>query len=391
MKRNLILATQTCLFLLNFKTMATDLRYSLKDLEILEKNKSYREYLDHAKDILPSQRKNLWEKMTSNMGEGYLKRLVEEEDFTIESYNYVNRLSEWKILQNNEFFRLHRADFGVRYFTQCFQKSQNKNEQTQCMESLFSFWRKIPAGDQLALDLGNLLMTYGKSTGPHFLAQYWEIFGHPAKSKYSEFYCSQVSFKKAGLKKLFSLVTRITDKNSLKKKIQSYFHNNCLNALGPDLKKILKNTNHHFWPLAFKTLWATKSLNQEQLDFYQTFYFLNHHDQKGDTLTESWFKLKKLGLDYRRRQKVFEKLKILDPLPGKVFSKGNRPTLGLLHKNFPEYPDFYAKTCYQYLSGQKNFQNGNPTIQCKDLISQKDVKSLVDPFLKNKIENILNQ
>ncbi|MCO4754768.1 MAG: hypothetical protein KC478_09800, partial [Bacteriovoracaceae bacterium] len=48
--------------------------YDIKDLEVLESNKSYREFLDHALDIRPSDRKKQWTEMVNNMAVGFLKQ-----------------------------------------------------------------------------------------------------------------------------------------------------------------------------------------------------------------------------------------------------------------------------------------------------------------------------
>ena len=48
----------------------------------------------------------------------------------------------------------------------------------------------------------------------------------------------------------------------------------------------------------------------------------------------------------------------------------------------PEYLDYYARTCLEYLEGKKVFPRGNPTLHCKELFKEAKGTPWIDPGLQ---------
>ena len=61
-------------------------RYTLEDLKILHKQKSYLEYLDHALDVVPSKRNKEWDEMTGEMALHYLEAKIKDTFVTKNSF-----------------------------------------------------------------------------------------------------------------------------------------------------------------------------------------------------------------------------------------------------------------------------------------------------------------
>ena len=86
----------------------------------------------------------------------------------------------------------------------------------------------------------------------------------------------------------------------------------------------------------------------------------------------AWNTIKNMGENYSAREDVLNKLKSLDPLPDDVFSLSDplreKTLFSHVSTNLPEYVTFYSKSCLDYYSGNKDFPNGNPTINCKQFL-----------------------
>ena len=63
--------------------------YSLADLEVLQKGKSYEEYFEHARDILPSKRNEYWIEMLSSMAIDYVDELRSQKQFNSKYYKKI--------------------------------------------------------------------------------------------------------------------------------------------------------------------------------------------------------------------------------------------------------------------------------------------------------------
>ncbi len=131
---------------------------------------------------------------------------------------------------------------------------------------------------------------------------------------------------------------------------------------------------------------AQNELTQEQRDLYLFVYILQT-PSIGDTFNQAWSNLEMLGKDYERRMRLLKAVKRLDPLPDQLFSTfGHKKALVVtkhLAAHFPEYLDFYSRTCLNYIQGKDSFPRGNPTINCKDFYELSSKEKIIDnEFLK---------
>lgn len=99
-------------------------------------------------------------------------------------------------------------------------------------------------------------------------------------------------------------------------------------------------------------------------------YYLLFNPTPSELYNKSLDSLLALSVDAPQREIMVGKFSKFDPLLGTVFSLKTIESFEVilrLTKHFPEYLDFYAHTCLDYLSGTKRFPNGNPTPDCLDL------------------------
>ncbi len=94
--------------------------YTMKDLEILYKEKNFDEFFNHAKDILPSERSSYWKDMVKEMAEAQLKDYIKKKYFDNLHYKKIKDLTKWPTLKTDEFFMKARGNWGVGYFKSCF-------------------------------------------------------------------------------------------------------------------------------------------------------------------------------------------------------------------------------------------------------------------------------
>src|SRR5574343_829671 len=85
--------------------------YEMGDLETLYKENNYQEFLNHALDIRPSLRDSKWKKMVLEIGVDFIKDKIARGQFDEKTLNYIESLTTWPILREDEIFFLKRNDF----------------------------------------------------------------------------------------------------------------------------------------------------------------------------------------------------------------------------------------------------------------------------------------
>lgn len=351
--------------------------FSIEDLSILEKQKNYEEFLNHALDLRPSQRNKKWGGMVQNMATGYISSLIKRKQFAQKYFLFIESLLSWPTLKTDEFFLIKRNLYGVYYLKKCFQK--NKNHKF-CSQELLNFWynNKDP---EVGLKLGQIIQKSKVSL------EVWPFYAKAASSPFSNFYCKDKFLQRAIFKKI-SLVLEKEERHEKGqlKALNLLAHPNCWSLFLPLLKRNLFSNQQIYREHTFKILDLKKFLSREEKDSFLTFYILKG-PLVGQIFNQAWNTIKELGQSYLRRANVLKKLKHMDPLPDDIFALSNsnkRKTLvDFMYQNIPEYFSLYSKTCLQYLKGTK-FRAGNPTFYCKEFfrLSQKNPW----PSLRDKIE-----
>lgn len=340
--------------------------YNIKDLEVLESNKSYKEFLDHALDIRPSSRTKNWTEMVKGMAVGFLKDQIKKKAYTKDNFAYIEGLSRWASLKTDGYFLHKRREFALTYLKQC--------QGPHCTRDIMSFWYSTELKDGETAK--KLALTLKQIDPKATLTPFLKVIGN---DDYSLYHCKKPWIQA----EVFSLLTeplRMEKEKQLVRLLNQIVGPECWKSLRPVIHQALIKGPGMKQDYAYALLSAKKDLTPEWEDFYYVSYFLGN-PTPGKKFNKAWNRLKDIGQNYGRRVNVLKKLKQIDPLPGKLFSiidSGKKNTLiRFFNKNFPEYVTYYSKTCLSYLSGTVNFANGNPTPDCDNLFETKFVEDRI--------------
>jgi len=357
--------------------------YTLKDLSILAKDKSYEEFFLHARDVRPIARGHEWQKMVQNMAENYTESLLELKLIEKKNISTIENLLSWPILHDSEFFLRNRGRIALKYFEQCYKSELAKD---RCSKEITTFWQKEQRDPELGMKLGAILQTYD-SISPELL---WGFYSSAATSNFAEFYCKKPEMKSVVFDKLWPIAAN-TEKSKLASEIYNVFHKDCLKAMLPFLKNALWNNTWTTRSYAYEVLSAIGELKSTDKDLYLLSYIMTSPD-RGETMNNAWRAVEELGRSSSRREAMLERIRDLDPLPDEILANRDKHKMEIIlrhvHKNIPEYLDLYSRTCLDYLEGKANFANGNPTVRCKELFKISKGTTLVEASLHKRFESL---
>ena len=183
-------------------------------------------------------------------------------------------------------------------------------------------------------------------------------------------------------------MTRKSGDLKIQKQTQALLGPSCQKGLIPMLKKELVNEKLLHQAIFYRVLIAWKGLTRQESDFFYTIYLLRG-PVVGDIFNRAWNALSSLGQNFERRKELLGRLQKQDPLEGKVFASKDQKLQRVIRRhfsqNFPEYIEYYGKTCLAYLEGKKVFPRGNPTLECDDFFEEgKDLALMHSRYLKIK-------
>ena len=345
-------------------------KYSFEDLEVLNKQKNYWEFLQHAKDIKPGQRNKHWKEMVHNMAVGLLQFNLNLSSFSPKDETLIEKISHWPILKEDEFFQVKHNQYQIRSTRHCLMKSLSTN----CLSKTHQFWKFSRQDPETGYQLAKIIKGLRPSS------EIWIFLAPIATHAMGNFYCSRPLVANQLKKQLLThfrpfIIPGKTNSHlghqQIKQKLDSLFHPQCWKSFLPKLKeKWLTQTPRH-QIVIHKILEASQNLKQEEQDLFYTLYLLRT-PLVGETFNRAWNHLIKLGQDFSRRSLLLKKLAKRDPLEGKVFSSPHprlsKNIIRHFSQNFPEYLKLYAQTCLEYLQGKKIFPHGNPTLECRELL-----------------------
>lgn len=334
--------------------------YTIEDLEILASTNSYLEFIKHAKDIKPSQRKVKWKKLVIEQSIGLLDELRKEKNYKKSSFALVEDVANWPTLKKDEFFQLKRNAYTIEYFKHCF---STEKVPSVCQKELNSFWLRSNKDTDTGYKLAELVAG--------FMPQHdqWELIGDILKSEQSHFYCQKSLIKKSFVKHLKEITIDAKNDYARKIKLQNIADIKCWNVVLPELKKELWSSSPSMSKNVYRTLTSFNQLSLQEEDLWLTLYLLDN-PQVGNLFNISWNRLKELANNFDRRNVVHRKLKRMDPLPGNSFNHKSQAITRHFNKHFPEYIATYAQTCIDYLEGTRHFSYGNPTLYCDQLFAR---------------------
>jgi hypothetical protein len=346
--------------------------YSLNDLQILAQEGSFKEFFDHAQDIRPSLRNEVWKEMVSKMASSWGRKILEKSKIEKEDFLKMESLYLWPLLKNDDVFKLVRNEVGLKYLKHC--PSQDDSPYS-CPEELKLFWENDKKDPEVAFKLSEITLKRPVSSYTT-----WNFLEVALKGPLCEFFSKKKFVMDAIWRKIESDYIGLSQREDLLKKIDQTLHPDCLPELILQAKeRLYKPVEVRDRELSFQILKSQNKTDRLMTDFFYTIYLLEN-PSKGELFNYSWNKIRELGGTMERREEVLKKLTSLDPLPDLIFSSldqtKKRVVLNHFKTYFPEYLDFYTDQCISYYSGKGAFLNGNPTMRCQDFM-----KSSLAPLL----------
>ncbi len=388
-----------------------DLNYSMKDLEILERQENYEEFFLHAKDIRPSERGPIWKAMVQNMAEGMAFSKMSKRDFKQNTLAQIENLSDWIEIKESEIFAVKRSEYLINYFQECV-----KEKYPYCQNELEKAWRKsdlvIPSYVELGLAFAELLQKIALNNNPdgeeviklessaikkapvtkgNLTAHSYEFFKAAFSDRFGAIYCLRENVKNAAFYHLMGLGLKYLETPEARIKLTGTVSDHCLSAMNDYLHHQLSSSNRQVRETAYLVLELKHLTREREQDAYLISYLLDG-PEVGDTFNQAWARLTKLGEKFERRQEVLKTLKEQDFLPDNLLAhfdlKKIKIILDRFKTYFPEYFDFYARSCLNYFSGIGEFENGNPTLNCEALIKLSEHSAYIDPLILQKLKNL---
>lgn len=353
--------------------------YSLSDLEVLASDNSYIEFFDHAFDIRPSERSEVWKKMMEKMGEGYLKALSQKELLNRSDFQRMESLMSHNVLKTNEFFRQSRQEIGLKWFRQCF--GEQSSPTSGCWIDLANYW----APDRQEADMAARLLaivapflnsSQSKSSLRKNLKQNAKInevfILHPMLiTSIAGLQCSKPEIRSVVWTQALKDWSQATVTQNFVKTLEKWAHPKCWDTIAEWSRQFFKSgANQNQLDLAYELLTYKKTITLQERDLYLTNYLLAS-PTSGDLFNIAWNRIQELGFKPHERDQLLMHFKKWRPLPGKIFADINltkRKTLSKhLKRHFPEYIDYYAHVCIDFYGAKKRFPDGNPALYCREM------------------------
>ncbi|MDH4467427.1 MAG: hypothetical protein QE271_05160 [Bacteriovoracaceae bacterium] len=375
---------------------ATTSSYSMKDLTILFQDKNYVEFFSHAKDIRPSERNKDWKSMVIQSATDWTTQQKNLLAMDPKNFDTLRDIAEWKELLESESFSAVWREWLLKIFAESVKENFSWDLMQKTLKSVQSEWNK-ERGDKISFgqDLAKLyqsLFDLKEMQKEEMSSKMSEIlFPHknqnelilallnPAmKSAISQDLCSQDHIYLLLIELLHPLAKNTLEKQGLGSKVEefdvqisSFMNRNCWISVREKLLGLFFDGNTDDRRRIYPLLLLDRSLEKDKMDAIFIFYLLDGGDEKPQ-VAWSYGKLKALSLDEKSRERVMSYVIIRNFLIDEFVSKVSAQRSSFLwmsfHRYFPEYPQYYFKTCSSYLKGEKKFPAGNPTAHCKELI-----------------------
>lgn len=350
----------------------------MKDLEALESQKSYQEFLRHAMDIRPSERSSQWSEMVADMAIGLIDFKMTRFDFSEQSFEEIEKLALWPNLQNDEFFQTKRANFVRRYFPECLKNIKK----SRCADDMTTFWNNSPKDVDLGLELAYIIKEN------ELALDIWPFIRKASTSELSHIYCQKPLVQQTLISEL-TKPTLATDQKAhkLKRSIDSTLNEKCWKKLKPLFVTQLDSpgSDQLKREAIYKVLKVQDAIDSEDEDFFLISYILQG-PIIGETFNLSWARVRELAENYPRRMKLLARFKKEPLLPDGLFASANAKTrdviMAHIDRFFPEYFPYYAQSCLDYRQGIGHHPRGNPTMHCGDFFKISEKKNWVEQSLK---------
>lgn len=363
-----------CLYSIN-STFAGQSLYDLKDLEVLERDKNFEEFLLHVNDIRPSERDKHWREMYQTMAMGLIDYKIKTKDFSNAAFLQIEQISRNSALSKDEFFQLKRSIYVKKYFTECFKRTElesvaekKSTEKNTCESELNSFWYFSKKDADTGLDLAVILETNGSTLNR------WPFYMPAVKDSIANFYCQKPNVQSAVMKKIYEETYNSDFDGHYKPLVERLVSDKCFDELITPLKATLTSINSSGLDkeMAMNLLEAKAKLTNEEKDLYAILYLLDG-PVVGDKMNIAWKKVEALNDSFHKRQQLMSEIKKLSIIPDKIFKDPTLPRhkaiINLFAKNFPEYLDYYGSACVKFLKNESDSTlNVSSSFQCSEFL-----------------------
>ena len=347
--------------------------YDIKDLEVLDHQKNFEEFLLHVNDIRPSERGNHWKAMYQSMGIELIDYKIKTKDFSAKSFAQIELIGRSSALAEDEFYQIKRDNFAKKYFAECFKKAENK---VRCENELSSYWYFSNKDPDIGLELAAILEANNSSVSR------WPYYQAAINGAMATIYCAKPTVQKAIVQKIKLETFKNDFDDNYKTLLDKYIPNKCFNKMVDTLRDALisSGTKGEDKELAISLLDAKKLLTPIEQDLYSVLYLLDG-PVVGDKMNIAWKRVEAFGDIFSRRQKILEAVQKLDLLPDGIFKDPNLPRhkaiINLFARNFPEFLNYYGKSCLDFINRKSNeSSNIASSYQCHQFLKTAKTNSL---------------
>lgn len=348
--------------------------YTLKDLQVLEQEKNFEEFLMHVNDIRPSERQKLWKDMYQSMAMELVDYKIRTKDFSMLAYRQIEDIGRSSALFNDEFFQLKRSIYAKAFFSECYNQASEKKDIQKiagiktCDSELNSFWYFSKKDADVGLEFAKLIERHPSTLNT------WPFYQRAINDTIAPLYCEKPDIQRAIINKLTQESFDAEFDGNYKTLIKRLVPEKCFGKIIPSLRLGLQSTvtNGLEKEMAMNLLSASGKLTKEEEDLYAVLYMLDG-PVVGDKMNLAWKKIEDLSTQYTKRVKILAQIKSLPLIPDKIFKDAslprNKAIINLFAKNFPEYLNFYGESCVKYLENKSEF-SGNiaSSLQCNEFL-----------------------
>jgi len=328
--------------------------YTLKDLEALERENNFEEFLKHVDDIRPSERQKIWKEMYQSMALEMINSKLKIGDFSFKSYQQIENVGRSSAMSQDEFYQLKRCLYARKFFTECYlQSSSNTPSQgdysfKNCDRELNLFWTTSKKDPDIGLELALLIEKYPSSLSS------WPFYQRAINDTVAPIYCERPFVQKAIIKKLTQQTFEPQFNGDYKTLTAHLIPENCFAKLVPTLQEMTISTltNGLEKEMALHILEAKGKIKPADEDLLAVVYLLDG-PVVGDKMNMAWNRVEKLGENFTKRKEIIEKIKNLPLIPDKIFkdpkASRHQAIINLFARNFPEVLNYYGSRCIDLL------------------------------------------
>ena len=351
--------------------------YSTEDLKVLNNQGKYIELFEHLYDVIPSKRKTTWQTIFQQAVSNYIKKTT----FSDQEIEVLYRLS----INPDVSSKVLKKSLSDKLADEIVKGLENPKTRNQSQLVLKKFLEQENFHFTKSFNIGEKLYKLGLEQSPYEFT--WQLISSALNSNVSEMYCDQAVAIEL-LKEKINFNQTSKDENSFE--VLGQINEQCWEKFTASLYKNIDFKQDDKRGL-YKLL-LSSGLKDQDKHYLGVMYLLMSRKDK-ELTNISWNSLDHLKDHPDKRTKILKEISSLDPLPDLSFTGKDQATLSFinqLNNSFPEYFNHYLKTCYQYISGIKKFNMGNPTINCRELISKLNKAQIDENIYAKEIKKIFS-